>query len=266
MYFIRPEFDRYVIQNSWGSSTEFFNWEDLCNVDIIIPSYDIQKKYVDVYNALLENQRIYESGLEDLKLTCDATIEKFKYSEPMCKIGKYIEPVDEKNTACKVKLAQGINVDKKFISPKRVAANIEATRIVRKGQFAYNKVMKANGTLLPIALRRGEACFVSGSYNVFQIYKSNELLSEYLMLWLSRKETQRYAGFTSWGSTRDVLNFKTLCEIKLPVPDIPTQKSIVDIYNAYIERSEINVKLKHQIKEICPILIKGSIQEINDKK
>ena len=32
MFFNRPEFDRYVITNSWGSSTEFYNWEDICEL------------------------------------------------------------------------------------------------------------------------------------------------------------------------------------------------------------------------------------------
>lgn len=37
LYFNRSEFDRYVITSSWGSSTEFYNWEDLCDIDIELP-------------------------------------------------------------------------------------------------------------------------------------------------------------------------------------------------------------------------------------
>ena len=261
IFFHRPEFDRYARWDSWGSATEFFNWEEMCDVSINIPPLPIQQKYVDVYNAMLANQKAYETGLEDLKLVCDATIEKLRNKAPMQEIGSYIEQVDERNVGGKIKLAQGVNVDKLFIPAKRVADNIEATRIVKAGQFAYNKVMKSNGTKLPIALRKGKTCFVSGSYQVFQINKDDKLLPEYLMLWLSRDETQRYAGFISWGSTRDVLSFDTLCEIQLPVPDISVQHAIVDIYNAYIMRREINEKLKAQIKDLCPILIKGSLEE-----
>ena len=50
-------------------------------------------------------------------------------------------------------------------------------------------------------------------------------------------------------------------EAKIPIPDIHTQQAIVDIYNAYKQRKAINEKLKSQIKDICPILIKGSIEE-----
>jgi type I restriction enzyme S subunit len=81
------------------------------------------------------------------------------------------------------------------------------------------------------------------------------------MMWLERTETQRYAGFISWGSTRDILQYETLGEVKIPIPSIEIQQSIVNIYHAYITRRGINEKLKAQIKSICPILIKGSLEE-----
>lgn len=71
MFFNRAEFDRYVIINSWGSSTEFYNWEDLCEVEVELPLLCVQQKYVDIYNSMVANQQAYERGLEDLKLTCD---------------------------------------------------------------------------------------------------------------------------------------------------------------------------------------------------
>ena len=68
MYFNRPEFDRYSRFNSWGSARETFSWEDMCDIEIYLPPLSVQQKYVDIYNAMLENQRCYERGLEDLKL------------------------------------------------------------------------------------------------------------------------------------------------------------------------------------------------------
>lgn len=261
MYFNRPEFDRFSRFNSWGSARETFSWEDLCDVDIQLPSLEIQKKYASVYKAMVLNQEVYEQGLEDLKLACDATIEELKNKGIYREVGEFIKSVNVKNTDGRVKLAQGINVDKKFIPAKRVAANIKNTKIVKEGQFAYNKVMKAKGTLLPIALRKGPTCFISASYQVFEIYKTDELNADYLMLWLTRKETQRYAGYISWGSTRDTISFDTFKEIRIPVPDIKTQELIANIYSAYTTRKQINEKLNNRIKSICPILIKGAIEE-----
>ena len=50
-------------------------------------------------------------------------------------------------------------------------------------------------------------------------------------------------------------------EIAIPLPAEEIQQSIIDIFSSYQKRYEINERLKTQIKDICPILIKGSIEE-----
>ena len=77
----------------------------------------------------------------------------------------------------------------------------------------------------------------------------------------NRSEFDRYARFHSWGSARETFTWDDLIKVKLPIPDINVQRSILDIYNCYRKRKEINEKLKEQIKNICPILIKGAIEE-----
>lgn len=79
-------------------------------------------------------------------------------------------------------------------------------------------------------------------------------------MFFSRKEFDRYARFHSWGSARETFTWKDLVEVKIPIPPIEVQKSIVELYKVYNQRKEINEKLKAQIKDICPILIKGSLQ------
>ena len=81
------------------------------------------------------------------------------------------------------------------------------------------------------------------------------------MMWFSRKEVDRLGWFMSDASIRTNLDMERFYEIKIPVPDLKVQKSIVEIYQAYNSRKEINEKLKTQIKDLCPILIKGSIEE-----
>lgn len=261
MYFNRPEFDRYSRFNSWGSARETFAWEEMCDIDISVPPIEVQQKYVDIYNAMVENQKAYEKGLDDLKLVCDGFIEDLRRKLPSEKIGKYLQPCNDKNEDLSVTLAQGVDVNMQFIPAKREAADKESTLIVRNGQFAFNKVVKCRGTKLPIALRRGENCIISGSYQVFEVKDKAQLLPEYLMLWMSRPETQRYCGFNAWGSTRDVFDYDELCQLEFPIPDKAVQQSIVNIYNQYIARNKINEKLKTQIKDLCPILIKGSLEE-----
>lgn len=261
MNFNRPEFDRYARFHSWGSAREAFSWAEMCDIKINLPPLDVQKKFVAVYNALLENKKAYERGLDDLKLVCDGYIENLRRNLPCEKLGNYIKAVDAKNDNHVVKLFQGVNVDHVFTEPKRIAEDAENGNIVRTGQFAFNKVMKAKGTKLPIALREGADCVVSNSYEVFEVTDKERLLPEYLMLWLNRAETQRYAGFISFGTTRDIFSFADMCEVEIPIPEMKIQRSIAAIYEVYRTRQKILERLKAQIKDICPILIKGSLDE-----
>ena len=261
MYFRRSEFCREVTFRNFGSQRPEFNFNDMSDIIITLPSIDIQRKYVDIYNAMLENQKCYEHGLDDLKLTCDAYIEELRRHMPCEAIGPYIEVRNEKNESNAITLFQGVNVDHIFTEPKRVAEDSENGSVVRTGQFAFNKVMKSHNTKLPIALREGPNCVVSNSYQVFEVVNTNKLLSKYLLLWLNRDETQRYAGFISFGTTRDIFTFDDMKEISIPIPEISIQQNIIDIFTCYQTRSEINKKLKAQIKDTCPILIKGSIEE-----
>lgn len=261
MYFNRAEFDRYVITNSWGSSTEFYNWEDLCAVELNLPSLPVQRKYVDIYKAMVANQKSYERGLEDLKLVCDGHIEDLRRHMPCEKIGPYIKPCNERNVDNSISLFQGVTVDHIFTDPKRIAEDAENGCVVHTGQFAFNKVMKAHNTKLPIALREGPDCVVSSSYEVFEVSNKDKLLPKYLLLWMNRAETQRYAGFISFGTTRDIFSFEDLCQIAIPLPTTEVQRSIIEVFEVCQIRTNVNERLKAQIKDICPILIKGSLEE-----
>jgi type I restriction enzyme S subunit len=180
---------------------------------------------------------------------------------PCEKIGPYIRECNEKNDNNAITLFQGVTVDHVFTDPKRVAEDSENGSVVRTGQFAFNKVMKAHNTKLPIALREGPDCVVSNSYQVFEVIDEKKLLPKYLLLWMNRAETQRYAGFISFGTTRDIFSFEDMGEISIPIPNIETQQAIVSIFKVYQKRVEINEQLKAQIKDICPILIRGSLEE-----
>ena len=263
MLFLSKEKDRLGWFYSDSSIRSNLDWDRFCEMELSLPPIDVQKKYVDIYLAMLANQRAYEQGLDDLKLVCDAYIEDLRRKMPSEEIGKYLQECDQKNNDLSVTLTQGVDVNMQFIPAKREATDKASTKIVYPGQFAFNKVVKSNGTKLPFAIRRGEACIVSGSYQVFEVKDKERFLPEYLMLWMQRTETQRFCGYNGWGSTRDVFPFTELCKLKFPIPPIEVQKSIAELYKVYNQRKEINEKLKAQIKDICPILIKGSLQGEN---
>lgn len=259
MYFNRPEFDRYSRFNSWGSAREVFSWEDMCDIEIDLPGIEIQRKYVAIYNALLANQQSYERGLDDLKLVCDAYIEDLRRKMPCEKIGDFVHPYNVKNTEGEITLEQGINIEKRFITPQRSNENFYGRKIVRTGHIAY--CTQLNNENVAVALRTGPDCIVSGVYDVIEMNEDSELLAEYLMLWLVRPEFGRFVYWASQGTSYEFLTYDNLTNYLIPIPPKEIQKSIANIYQCFLDRRIIGENLKTKTKDICPILIKGSIEE-----
>ncbi|MFU0550203.1 restriction endonuclease subunit S [Gardnerella piotii] len=261
LHFNRSEWDRAACFSSWGSSTEVFSWNALCDMDIDLPSLAIQQKYVNVYNAMVSNQKAYERGLEDLKLTCDAYIEDLRRRIPCESIGPYIDSVNENNSENAYTHVQGVESGGSFIDTRANMQGVDIGKytVVRKGNIAYNPSRINIGS---IALYNSdEPCVVSPMYSVFKVTDTDKVSPEYLMLWFNRTEFQRYTWYYAAGSVRDTFDFNLMQEVEFPIPSIETQKDIVNILTAYNKRKAINEKLKAQIKDICPILIKGSIEE-----
>ena len=263
MYFNRPEFDRYSRFNSWGSARETFSWDEMCDIDIDLPPLSVQQKYVDIYNSMLANQQSYECGLEDLKLTFDAIIDKYKHTAPKKTVGSIVEEVDNRNDNGAITEVQGINITKQFMPSvaNTSGVNLNRYKLVQNGQFAYSGMQTGRDECIRIALYSGkDPIIISPAYTVLQV-KDSEVLPEYVMMWFSRKESDRLGWFMSDASIRANLDLERFYETKVPVPALPIQTAIVEIYSVYTTRREINEKLKAQIKDLCPILIKGSIEE-----
>lgn len=268
LHFNRSEWDREACYRSWGSSTEVFSWDALCEMEIGLPEITIQKKYVEIYNAMVENQRSYEQGLEDLKQAVFAEIDIIKHSAPKVSVGELLEEIDVRNTEGTVTNVQGINIEKQFMPSvaDTTSVNLKNYKIVRNGQFSYSSMQTGRDKCIRIALYdKDEPILISPAYSVLQV-KDSSAVAEYIMLWFSRPETDRYGWFASDASVRANLDLDRFYEIQIPLPSIDKQHSVANIYIAYMLRREINEQLKAQIKDICPILIKGSLIEEKRKE
>lgn len=260
MYFCREEFDRFVITNSWGSSTEFYNWQDLCDIELPLPSIEQQRKYVQVYLALQNNLTAYQSKVDELKLVCDGYIEELRRKMKCEKIGEYIQEEFLRNTDYSLGKNDvlGVTKDKTYIKTVANLNGIDLSnyKIVKPRQFAYSNRINIGS----IALRYGTSCLVSPSYTVFSV-NEDKILSEYLLLWLQRSEFLHYAFFYSMGTVKDEMEVEDIGNMQIPIPDISVQREIVNIHKCYIERQRIAEALKEQLKNICPVLIRGSLTE-----
>lgn len=179
------------------------------------------------------------------------------------KLGKYIRQVDERNSDLAITNLQGVSIAKEFIPSiaNIIGTDLSAYKIVRTGQFAYGPVTSRNGDKVSIAQLKGEDCIISSSYLPFEVYKPNELLPEYLMLWFKRPEFDRYARFMSNGSAREVFDWDAMCSVELPVPSLSEQRKIVHDYEVITNRikllQRISVNLENQAMTIFHSAIEG---------
>ena len=192
-------------------------------------------------------------------------------------LGNYIRLVDERNRDLSVTNLLGVSIGKKFIPSiaNIVGTDLSSYKIVRTGQFAYGPVTSRNGEKISIAYLDGDDCIISSSYTVFEVSNKEELDPEYLMLWFSRPEFDRYARYKSHGSVREIFDWNELCMVELPVPDIKEQKNIVKAYKTITDRialkKQINDNLEAQASAIYHSLFdeqsewsKGSVSDFGE--
>lgn len=170
-------------------------------------------------------------------------------------LGNYIEIVDERNKDLAIDNLLGVSIAKKFIPSiaNIVGTDLSNYKIVRTGQFAYGPVTSRNGEKISIAFLDGDDCIISSSYTVFRVTKENELDPEYLMLWFSRPEFDRYARYKSHGSVREIFDWSELCMVELPVPDIEKQRNIVKAYKTITDRIALKQMINDNLTEQCSV-------------
>ena len=263
IYLRRNEFRREVTFRNFGSQRPEFNFNDLSDIELPLPSIEQQRKYVDVYLALQNNLAAYQSKVEELKLVCDGYIEELRRRSPCEKIAEYIIESNTKNSDNKIKEVRSVSVTKEFkLTNAKVNKNeLRNYLVVRPKEIAFVQTT-GNEKVLAFAYNDQEYPVVVSSVDkVFKSKDENILDLQFLALYLSRKEFDRYARFNSWGSAREVFTMNDMNDVEIPIPDISVQREIVNIHKCYIERQRIAEALKEQLKNICPVLIRGSLLE-----
>ena len=258
------EKDRYFAFHTDSSIRQGLPWEDFCDINITLPSIEQQRKYVDVYLALQNNLAAYQSKVEELKLVCDGYLDKLKVESKKLKVGDLMETVDKRNSELAYTGVQGININKVFFP---TVANIDEGntrnyKVVEQNQLAFSGMQTGRDMCIRIALNgESQPVIVSPAYTVLNIKDENVVLAHYIMLWFSRKQIDRYGWFASDASIRSNLDLERFFDMDIPIPNISVQREIVNIHKCYIERQRIAEALKEQLKNICPVLIRGSLIE-----
>ena len=172
-------------------------------------------------------------------------------------LGEYIRQVDIRNKEGKKENLLGVSVQKQFIQSiaNTVGTDFTKYKVVKKGQFTYIPDTSRRGDKIAIALLEDyEEGLVSNVYTVFEVIDTEKLLPEYLMLWFSRPEFDRYARFKSHGSVREVMDWEEMCKVELPVSDIEKQRKIVKAYKTITDRIALKQKINDNLEETAQSL------------
>lgn len=268
MWFHRPESDRYGWFISDSSVRASLEYERLCEIQMPIPSIDEQKKYVAIYQGVLNNQQTYEKSLNDLQVICNEYLENIKKLENKKSLGSLIELVDIRNNDLQVDNLLGINVKKEFMPSKANVSsdNLSTYKMIQKKQFVYSSMQVGRDETVRVGLyNEDNSAIVSPAYQVFKVIDEKIVLSEFLMLWFYRNEFNRYGWFLSDSSVRASLEYEKFCEIQIPLPSMEQQKAIVKIYHTLETRKKINQQLKATIGPLCPVLMKGVVDNLEQE-
>lgn len=175
------------------------------------------------------------------------------------RIGDYIRLVDERNRDLNVTTLLGLSIDKIFIASVAniIGSDMANYKIIRKGQFSCSLMQVRRDKKIPVALLRDfDEAIISQAYPVFEIIDQEQLLPEYLMMWMSRSEFDRHACFLAVGGVRGSLEWEDFCNMELPVPSPGKQREIVREYNVITDRIKLNEQLNQKLEETAHAIYK----------
>lgn len=260
MYIYREEFFRMIDYLNFGSQRPEFNFFELSDIMVPLPSIEMQRELVDTYNGLKSLAEQNEALIPRLSAVCQAYIVDCRAKYPSVPLGKYIEQSDERNSEEMYLLEDvtGISNEKSVIPTKADMKYVSLTpyKIFKPNEFCYVTVTSRNGGKISLALNNtGQAKIVSSSYVVFRSIDKSILLPEYLFLLFNRPEFDRYTRFNSWGSARETFDWNEMCRVQIPLPPIDVQQAIVDVYHCMERAKQIATTAREKLKTLCPALV-----------
>ena len=260
------ERDRFFWFHTDSSVRDGLDWDVFCDLEIDVPNIDVQKQYVNIYLGLQKNLKSLRESVDQMQRAYLATIDRIKKTAPHLRLGDYVTQVFTKNDdgSLGIDSVRGVSNTKEI---QRTKANVSMRDfttflVITKNQFVFNRRTTRNGERLGLGFNDSdEPLLFTNDYVAFEIADTNVILPEYLYLYFKRDEFDRYVRYNSWGSATEFFNWEDMQEVHVPVPDIETQRALANIYWIHKERRDLADKLEQTLKTICPILIRGAIEE-----
>ena len=180
------------------------------------------------------------------------------------RLGDYIEQYYERNSLMvyNESNAIGVNIDKEIRPMQGHLGDkkFEIFLIVPPNHFVYNP---RGSRKLGIGYNDTQNTYITTFNNI--VFRLNQdihgLIPEYLFLFVSRKEWDRYAEYLSWGSSTEVFTWETFCDVKIPLPSVAEQQKVVNAWRAFREIKVQNEAKAAPLMQLC----QSYIQELKHK-
>ena len=262
MWFRRPEFDRYARFKSHGSAREIFSWEEMCDVELPIPSIEQQQKIVSEYEVVARRIRLNEQIIAKLEETAQALYHKMfvdgidKEHLPegwrMGIISDFGDVITGKTPSSNV--PEDFGMDMPFITPgdfqyynkfaigsERGLSAIGYRRLSNKILPEGSVIVTCIGSDMGKVAIASERCITNQQMN--SIIVKEKFYSDYLYYCLSSMK-DKLKGMALGSSTMPLLNKSDFEKIAIVIP----AKSSLYAFDTKV--SSVNKLLKLHFKEI----------------
>lgn len=255
MWFRRPEFDRYARFKSHGSAREIFSWEEMCDVELPVPSIEQQQKIVSEYKAVTRRIRLNEQIIAKLEETAQALYRKM-----------FVDGIDKENlpegwrmgTLGEIaKIKAGGDKPKVFSNcyTDQCQIPVVANGIENQGIIGYTEHFVINERAITISARGTiGVCFVRTRpycpiVRLISVIPYDKSFLHNLWFQLSRKQ------FEGDGSVQNQLTIPVLEREEVIVPDHKTLDEFEKRMSLISNAIELNAKQNKKLAELLSLLL-----------
>ena len=165
-------------------------------------------------------------------------------------IGELVNRIDDRNSDGVITELIGLSIDKCFIKSvaNTIGTDLSKYKIIQRDDFAVSLMQVSRDSKIPVARQTDyDAAIMSPAYHIFRVTDKSVILPEYLDMWFKRSEFDREAAFIAVGGVRGSMPWEEFAQMKVHVPDIDTQRRIVDDYRIIEDRIQLKKKINDNL-------------------
>jgi len=267
MWFRRPEFDRYARFHSHGSAREIFDWSEMCDVMLRIPSIERQREIVAEYETLSKHIRLNEQMISSLEATAQTLYRKM-----------FVDGIDKENLpegwrmgtlGNFVELSQGIQVE---VEDQSLVKHPGYNRFIRIIDYTPNTMEPPRFVNISIEryyctkedvvmIRYGDAGTVCRrlegiiANNLFKITPIDTLTRNYVYAFLKSETIQTWIKGSAASSTMPAITHTSIKELDCIIPTYEIINEFDDRINVIEKFIILSQKENEKLTELQSLLL-----------